>query len=296
MSFCISCGKEISSGARFCGLCGTEQLVNIKSCKKCDRKLEENEKFCPDCGTSTAHPPEKQAASKPSKSQSKEEKLTPEGKKIIDAGSEPPRKQSTKPIGVPPSAKKKKKGCLGLLIKGFVILLILLIAIITLLYFASDWLDDPEDKLTGTNIPGIVDIELGDKLIVTNIPGIVDIEPGDVSHLPENRKEMAKAISTQAIAEGKAIKEAAKSVEKAFANADLALLKQQLSESAQIQYNNVFVQIQPYMKNYAEAFKNRKLVTSTEVYKVYEFSGGSGEKYSAAFAIQPDGSWKLVRF
>jgi len=117
-----------------------------------------------------------------------------------------------------------------------------------------------------------------------------------VSHLPKNLKESPEPIQTKAIKESESLKNSTKEVEDAFSKGDILLLKQQLTESAQIQYNDILEQIQPYMKDYAKAFEKRKLIVSTDVYKEYEFSDNSGEKYSAAFALQPDGSWKLVRF
>lgn len=291
MSFCNHCGKEIPPGARFCGNCGTEQNSVSVSCAKCGKTLEHNEKFCSSCGTPVAAEPEKtQPQPKP-----EEPKFTKEGKKIISGGpkSAPEKKP---PVSPPPqknnTAKKKRSGT-GCFFRTLFILFSIvvisagLIFVINILFVDNDETHATSSEKTENSNNGLTG---------TNIPGIVDIEPGDVSHLPENRDLESKAISTPTFVEGKAIKKAAEFVEEAFANGDVASLKQQLSESAQIKYGDVFEQIQPFMKNYAEAFKKRKLISSTEVYKVYEFSAGTGENYSAAFALQPDGSWKLVRF
>ncbi len=273
MPFCNHCGKEIPSGARFCGNCGTEQNSGSGSCAKCGKTLEHNEKFCSSCGK-----PVKTEQVKPTaQPQPEEPKITKEGRKIITGAP-----KQNQPVNPPPpivtKSQKKKRGCLSRIFRFFALLLLLLVALVVVLYFLPD--SPPENGgLTGTNIPGIV-----------------DIEPGDVSHLPENRDKTTEQIPSKKPEEGKALKKTAESVENAFANADTTQIKQVLTETALQNYSGVFKEIQPYMQQYARAFKNRKLVSSTEVYKVYEFSDEKGNKYTAAFALQPEGEWKLVRF
>ena len=273
MPFCANCGKEILPGARFCGNCGTEQNTIQASCPKCGKTLEHNEKFCSSCGA-----PVKTELLKPSSQPKPDEpKITKEGRKIVSGGPKPKQ-----PVNPPPrvvtTPQKKKRGCLSRIFRFFALLLVLFFALVVVLYFLPD--SSPEnEELTGTNIPGIV-----------------DIEPGDVSHLPENRDKTTEPIPANQMEEGKALKKTAESVENAFANADTTQIKLILTETALQNYSGVFKKIQPYMQQYASAFKTRKLVSSTGVYKVYEFSDDKGNKYTAAFALQPEGEWKLVRF
>ncbi|WP_346859222.1 zinc ribbon domain-containing protein [uncultured Draconibacterium sp.] len=301
MPFCTSCGKEITTGAKFCSSCGKEQISGTPQCSNCGKELGENEKFCSDCGTPVVKNTEKKVQDKTkSEPKPKEEDRTPEGRKIIKAATKAPvqmkqaptAKRANAPTKRPP--KNKKRSPVGCFFRTlFILISIVAVSALIIVVVNVFFIEDDGAK---TNTAQEYNAAKNDGLTDTNIPGIVDIEPGDESHLPENRSVDSKAISTTNFQEDKAIKKAAKSVEEAFEKADITLLKQQLSESAQSQYSGVFEQIQPHMKDYAGAFKKRKLISSTEAYKVYEFSAGSGEKYSAAFAFQPDGSWKLVRF
>lgn len=43
---CISCGKDIPDGSRYCPYCGSEQ---VKKCSKCGYKVEADWLFCPKC-------------------------------------------------------------------------------------------------------------------------------------------------------------------------------------------------------------------------------------------------------
>jgi RNA polymerase subunit RPABC4/transcription elongation factor Spt4 len=279
MPFCTNCGKEISLRSRFCGLCGADQLAYVKTCKNCGKNLEESEKFCSNCGTPTTNSPEGIPESKIAEPPKKKENITPEGRKIIASIPKSTRKQSTKPPLAPQPPKKKIKGCLAFLFKTFVIVLILFIAAITLLYFASDWLDEPKDILTDTNIPGIVDIEPGND----NNPVIPDTETSD------------QPIATP-VKESNDVKELSEMVELAFAKADTVLLKQLLTETSLEKYSGVFKEIQPYMTEYANAFKNRKLVHSNSIFSLYAFEDEEGNKFTAEFASTGNGNWKLVRF
>jgi hypothetical protein len=287
MPFCANCGKENPPGARFCGNCGTEQNTIQASCPKCGKMLEQNEKFCSACGTPVKNDPPKP----PSQPKPEEPKLTKEGRKIISGG---PKPNQDKKAPTPPPLKKKEKrkgGCFFrtlLILLSIVLVSALLIVVVNVLFVENN--ETPATTTETSEKNG------NDGLTGTNIPGIVDIEPGDVSHLPENRDKTTEQIPVKQMEEGKALKKTAESVEKAFSNADTTQIKLVLTETALQNYSGVFKKIQPYMQQYASAFKNRKLVSSTGVYKVYEFSDDKGNKYTAAFALQPEGEWKLVRF
>jgi RNA polymerase subunit RPABC4/transcription elongation factor Spt4 len=292
MPFCANCGKEIPPGARFCGNCGTEQNTIQASCPKCGKMLEQNEKFCSACGTPVKNdPPKPSSQPKP-----EEPKLTKEGRKIISGGPKPNqgRKAPAASISTKKTTDKKSKSGVGcffptLLILFSVVLISALLIFVVNVFFV-------ENNETPATTSEKTEKEDNNGLTGTDIPGIVDIKPGDVSHLPENRNKTTEQIPATTFEEGKALKKSVESVEKAFANADTTQIKQVLTETALKNYSGVFKEILPYMQQYASAFKNRKLISSTDVYKVYEFSDDKGNKYTAAFALQPEGEWKLVRF
>jgi membrane protease subunit (stomatin/prohibitin family) len=45
---CVSCGKPLTKGAKFCAECGSPQVLS--ACKECGKSLAPGAKFCPDCG------------------------------------------------------------------------------------------------------------------------------------------------------------------------------------------------------------------------------------------------------
>jgi len=289
MPFCTKCGNELSSGASFCGKCGKEQLAVQNMCSKCGKELEVHEKFCSGCGTPTASNVEPKPGSKkqPEPETKKEEKFTKEGRKIISGGPKPEQNNQSTPQPPQPSGlptKKKNKGCRGCAITTVIILAGLIVVTMLVYNRISDWWQDYKTE------QGI------ETLDAEGVDGIVDIEEGDVSHLPENRKGEAEILKSKPIVEGKDIKKAAKLVEDAFVKSDITALKLLLSESAKKRYSGALNEIQPHMKNYANAFKNRKLVTSTDICKMYEFKDTKGQVYTVAFELQPDGEWKLTRF
>ncbi len=161
MPFCSNCGNKNPVGARFCSKCGKEQVALKPNCPNCGKILETNVKFCPDCGTSiTAGPINNEANTVKPECIKKAGKFTKEGRKIIDAGPKPnqTRTRKTVPPTKPPSAPKKKKrsflGCLG---KSLLILFALIVVGVIIILILPD--SDKENKLTNTNIPGIVDIK-----------------------------------------------------------------------------------------------------------------------------------------
>ncbi len=51
--FCLSCGKEISDGAKFCSFCGVQQedAESVKMyCAKCHKEFDTEMIFCDECG------------------------------------------------------------------------------------------------------------------------------------------------------------------------------------------------------------------------------------------------------
>lgn len=53
--FCISCGKEIAEGSKFCSFCGAQQekeeaKVQKMYCTKCRKEFDAEMMFCDECG------------------------------------------------------------------------------------------------------------------------------------------------------------------------------------------------------------------------------------------------------
>lgn len=189
----------------------------------------------------------------------------------------------------PPAGKKvknEKKGCIkGCLRPVLIILFILLIAGLAALYYFYQE-DQKQIRDTGSTA-GTGEVEKQQVLTGTDIPGIVPI--GDDGSKDESLVNVRSAESGD-------VRKAADQVEKAFSRADTILLKQMLTPASREIYKGVYMEISPYMKEYARAFKSRKLVMSGPLYTLYEFSDGSGKKFTAEFTLGDDGNWKLVRF
>lgn len=182
--------------------------------------------------------------------------------------------------------KSEKKGCKrGCLTPVLTILFILFIAGLSTLYY---YYQEDQEKVRGTQVvTGSEEVEEPRELTGTDIPGIVPIGGDGGKDDP--------GVNVRS-AESRDIRKAADLVEKAFSRSDTALLKQILTPASLEIYNGVFREISPYMKEYARAFKNRKLVMSGPIYTLYEFSNSSGRKFTAEFTLDDDGNWKLVRF
>jgi rRNA maturation endonuclease Nob1 len=291
MPFCSNCGNEITAGTKFCGSCGKEQIASADVCTKCGKTLEENEKFCSSCGTAanvaTKVTPKPKTESRPEPSKPK---LTKEGKKIIDTGPKPVNKRPAgKPVPNRNSSGKKKRSSLGCFFRTIFILASIVIGAVVLIYVANIFIEDdgntvPNTQKTAKNEEG--------QLSGTDIPGIVDIKPGDET-ATEIQAEKQKVTS---IKESGDIKESAEQVEEIFAKADTAQLKLLLTETSLKTYMGSFSAIKPYMAEYAKAFKNRKLINTTKNYALYSFKDAEGNEYTTEFALLGDGNWKLVRF
>ena len=279
MPFCSTCGNEIAPGTRFCGSCGKEQIVSASVCPKCGKTLEENEKFCSNCGASANTTPNVEAQTRPeAKPEAKEPKLTKEGRKIIDAGPKPNQSQGKKysppPPNVPP--QKKKRGCLGCL----TVLLILSIVVI------------------GIGAVGIFFLnKFSDSEIVEKFKEGYNSAKKEQIHTPGKFSESTPVQQkSEAIKASRSVKQIASTVEDVFEDADTTRLKAILTPNGLKACESEFKKIEPYMAEYAKAFKSRKLIRSDKSFALYSFHDGEGNEYTVEFALGEDGSWKLVRF
>ena len=91
------------------------------------------------------------------------------------------------------------------------------------------------------------------------------------------------------------INESAAKIQDAFAKADTALVKDNLTESCKKVYGTNLTSIIPKMKDFATAFATRTLVAYSEQYAEYSFSW-QGKTYTVALTRQNDNTWKLTRF
>ena len=285
MAFCTSCGNEISPGARFCGNCGHEQIPDSLKCANCGTELEEGAKFCASCGTSVdakKAPVAKKTENKTPK------KTTASGKKIIDAGPKTkPIRKSTKASSVKSGNTKKKSG-IGCFFRTLLILLSIVLVAALLIVVVNLFFIETEETSTSNTQKAKTNSELSD----SNIPGIVDVESGDDNLLSKNEKSEPNTLPASI----PNLNSASTYMQNVFETADTTALKSLLRETSRENYKDIFSEIQPYMTEYAKAFKNRKLVYSNDFFAVYKFKDSDGKEYSVEFSQNGDGNWKLVRF
>jgi hypothetical protein len=181
----------------------------------------------------------------------------------------------------PPQPKKKKKGCIGCFFKGILILILILAGAIAVIYFTTDWLDEVKkewDKIQMENTGTGSSANISSPETNTPISAPTEVPPGIT------------------VKESKNIQAIAGAVEEVFEKSDTTALKSILTEASAEKYKGVFTEIQPYMNEYAKAFKTRKLLWSNAFYAIYSFRDEQGTSFSAEFALTEDGNWKLVRF
>lgn len=261
MPFCSNCGNTLKAGSKFCSKCGAQlSAPGTGACPVCHKPVTGNEKFCVHCGASIGSAENGPASAPPPPA------APTAGYPQNTIPPAPPAYNA--PPAAPPEKRKKKGGCIR---KTLLLIVLLAVAGLTALYFLGDDRNVPgpgEGGLTSTDIPGIVSVDDSvPEETVTETP----VETGDP-------------------------RQAAETVEEAFARGDTILLKQMLTLRSQVIYRDAFREIKPYMSEYSKAFKNRKLKISTPIYALYAFTGDDGQKFTAEFALSDDGQWKLVRF
>jgi len=84
-------------------------------------------------------------------------------------------------------------------------------------------------------------------------------------------------------------------VEAVFLSADTTKLAEMLSKTTLEQKREFFSQLQPYMAEFGNDFKNRKFLYATPRFAVYEFTSAQGS-FTVDFCLGEDGKWKLMRF
>ena len=269
MPFCSTCGNQLPADAKFCNSCGSPQEQIVDPCSNCGKALDENEKFCSACGA----PVEKKTAQKETPKYQDEpapevENRTKETQKIITGGPKPNQ------TGIPPSQhpvqpqKKKKRGCFGCFFRTLLILLILVLLLIGFKFIRSK---------TNTSSGNFMSRINPEKEITASIPDGGKIKK---DNKPFESDELKKVLTE---------------LETILDNGDPQKLKGMLAETALLKYEAELDKLTPQIINYAEAFKKRELVLSTDFYKVYEFSGTDGIKHSITLEFQPGETWKITQ-
>lgn len=91
-----------------------------------------------------------------------------------------------------------------------------------------------------------------------------------------------------------ALQQATKAAEAIFLKEDVPGVVAMLTPDAKEQLKDVVPLLKPYLKNYGEAFKTRKLEFATPLYAEYSFTF-EGKSVSVAFSHTDDNQWKLMR-
>lgn len=88
----------------------------------------------------------------------------------------------------------------------------------------------------------------------------------------------------------------AKKTETAFKSGSVIEIKKVISEAANSIYGNDLESVKPKFNSFAEALKNKKLISYSDQYAEYQITV-EGKSYFVSFAKQSEnGDWKLIRF
>ena len=83
-------------------------------------------------------------------------------------------------------------------------------------------------------------------------------------------------------------------LETALLTADVAKVQNMLSPDASDRLKTVIPKLEPYLKEFGSAYKNRKLEFATPIYAEYSFTF-KDKPVSVAFSRNDSGIWKLMR-
>ncbi len=98
------------------------------------------------------------------------------------------------------------------------------------------------------------------------------------------------------IVDDKGVKEAAKTIEDAFIQADITAIKENLLPETVEYYTSILESATvESLTAFGEAFKSRELDILSALYAEYNFSV-DGKDYTVTFALQDDDKWVLSRF
>jgi RNA polymerase subunit RPABC4/transcription elongation factor Spt4 len=294
-NYCPECGGRLLKGDVFCGECGTkiiqeEAIVEIplNHCSVCEYSTIEDEKFCPNCGSPMHKTVDSVSISDDFPSQitevgqgapaNKSQEKSPKGKSEV-LHKPIRKKKSIKPVIIAKRSTGRKKG--GFLrLAGKLILGVMVVMII-----GSVVLYNLEKKEWERN-------QWENNEYVDNQKEVPEEYTEEKPSTPPERNTTSKPV----ISKTANINQVANQVEQIFQDADTTALKQILTETSLTTYAGIFSSIQPYMKDYGKAFKNRNLEVNTTVYSLYSFKDKDGEEFTVEFSKLEDGVWKLVRF
>lgn len=259
-NYCSTCGAKISQKARFCGECGSK-------IERITESPENKSKQCSNCNYTSEgdeiYCPDcgiKLIGEGKENERSKQEQPPP-----IKKVSEPEAKATTKPV------KKKKGGCVRVFLKIVLGLFAILVVGSVILYNLGDGEDTSGSEATS-------DFN-------------VDQGVGTVDSNYETKRKISISLK-----EPKSLKKAAANMEAIFKEADTTQLKLLLTDTSLKTYQGVYSEIQPYMDEYAKAFKSRKLIKLNKIFALYSFEDENGKEFTVEFAALSEDTWKLTRF
>jgi len=249
--------------SKFCPNCGAQISKESIFCSGCGHKIkEENEKtiHCSNCGFQNKSS-EKYCSNCGNILHEHSKKNEVKG---ISSKNKLTSKQSIS------SANNKKKGCF----KTFVIIVLGFLAIVI--------------------IGSIILYNLGDTPDSSEVQVDTHSEMNQDNNV--NSSNTIKSTTNNVYNEPASLKKATLKMETIFKEADTTQLKLLLTDTSFKTYIGVYTEIEPYMAEYAKAFKNRKLIKMNEIFALYAFEDEEGNKYTAEFTSISSDEWKLVRF
>jgi len=125
MNYCENCGAANAPGVKFCGACG--RPIQSKFCEQCGAKLTPGIRFCESCGSPVGAPTPVQPVPRPP--------LVQPTAAAQDWQAAPPAAWTQPADGLEadrPRMRKKRRGCLWVLLVLILLLLALVVAAVLL--------------------------------------------------------------------------------------------------------------------------------------------------------------------